>query len=84
MPPKKPGRYSCLDSQVNGWSFKVYIDGMGKAQVGTAAKGQAYKRWSFWLTSYEEDKTAQYADFVESCVQHEMVTALKCWCWSTQ
>ena len=51
MPPKKPGRFSCLDGQVNGWSFKVYID--GKVQVGTAAKGQAYERWSFWLTSYE-------------------------------
>ena len=62
MPPKKkPALFECVDGEVDGWAFKVYAE--GKVQVGTAAKGQPYERWSFRLTSYENEAIA-YKDHV--------------------
>ena len=54
MPLKRKSTlFQRLDGEVDGWPFKVYDD--GKVQLGTAAKGQPYARWSFKLSSYEED-----------------------------
>ena len=58
MPPKQNRQqYEPSHGLVEGWSFKVFGD--GKVQVGTAAGGP-YKRWSFRLSSYEnnEDRAA--------------------------
>ena len=55
MPPKKPiAAFKRTSGQVRGWPYTVFGD--GKVQVGTAAKGQPFERWSFRLTSYEDNE----------------------------
>ena len=72
---RKSTLFQRLDGEVDGWPFKVYDD--GKVQLGTAAKGQPYARWSFKLSSYEEDAAVEYSEHVADCIKQEIVRLKK-------